>query len=1125
MTVVQVNKNGSTIPTLALGTITVDTASTNAGGVIDFVGPATSTDGLNATPVAATASITVGSTNTVAGSGGILVDSASVVPFAVVGQPGNPNAVTDFAAVANGIVVGGSTVSGFYTPVTAISGTTVAGNADISNPGEVRISSSFGISTMRFNTPTGGLYNGFGNNMDQFIVKNGKALSVGAILMTPNVGANNVLLNDDASSPLSVQTEGGEENGQDFTVYQYDTQGAMIFNSGIRASGGHNGGYTQAGPGTVQINAYGATTITLPINLYGGLTILGEIAQGQALGLGSEVNLNGGTLVGDYTGSVDYNNTTPRPIFMGAEGGGLVATSGNTLTVDGQITGSGTLNIGYGSLLTNEVLPANVTTGLVTQNVSTTGSGTVILSNATSTFTGNINVNNGTLRLDTAGSISPTPEGPAGTGLINVNSGGTLAGSALSLPNSVIVNNGGSLTPGDPIANGPVVGTMGIESLTLKSGSTTNLAFGSGANSFIDVNGNLSIDSGAILDVYVSGTSNVFTLNNTYAIMDVTGTVSGLSNLSVGNGPGGPTHYAFTDNSGVIDMTITGGSTASVWNLPGGGVWALAGNWNPSGIPNAVGSSVTFGSSIVANSTVTLNANETVGSMNFANAFSYTISPTGGSTLTLQNNGTASALVTDTQGSHTINAPLDLASNTSVTVMNSGSTLTINGAITGSGGLSVNSGGAGEVLLTGNNNYSGPTSLNGGTLQVGTGSASGSLGISTAIIPNSGALIMDTSTNQSIGVSGTGSLAQLGTGTLALNGTNSASTVALTNGEIQLATGATITSTGDLTMGSSTKLDLNGNNATFGGLSGGGVIDNVNAPSAVNTLSFGGDNNSNTFSGVIQNSNGSTMSVIKSGNGTETLSSVNTFSGGLTINGGQVIIDQTNGVGSGAITDNSVQGILLGGGVTLSNAITDGSGSNEFEDVAAGDSATLSGTITVAGSGQFRAGTSNTTSTLNLTGTSTGTASQVYIFTRGNVVVSGTGSIASGDTASAFLIGRFSGTSTFNLTLNNTANVSSVDGMTLGVGNAADDDVNINVTLNGTSTMTAGGNFELNNDSTTTSGTGTNVTLNGTSSAGPTLTANSFTFSNNSGASGTALTVNGGTITAAQATCTFPPAP
>ncbi len=373
---------------------------------------------------------------------------------------------------------------------------------------------------------------------------------------------------------------------------------------------------------------------------------------------------------------------------------------------------------------------------------------------------------------------------------------------------------------------------------------------------------------------------------------------------------------------------------------------------------------------------------------------------------------------------------------------------------------------------------------------------------------------MDTSTNQSIGVSGTGSLTQLGTGTLALNGANSASTVALTNGEIQLATGATMNSTGDLTMGSSTKLDLNGNNATFGGLSGGGVIDNVNAPSAVNTLSFGSDNNSNAFSGVIQNSNSSTMSVVKSGTGTETLSGLNTFSGGLTITGGQVIVNQTNGVGSGTITDNTTQGLLLGNGVTLSNAITDGAGSAEFEDVAAGGSGTLSGTISVTGSGQFRAGTSNTSSTLNLTGTSTGTASQVYIFTRGNVVVSGTGSIASGDTASAFLIGRYNGTSTLNLTLNNTANVSSVDGITLGVGNAADDDVNINVTLNGTSTMTAGGNFELNNDSTTTSGTGTSVTLNGTSSAGPTLTANSFTFSNNSGASGTALTVNGGTITA-----------
>ena len=94
------------------------------------------------------------------------------------------------------------------------------------------------------------------------------------------------------------------------------------------------------------------------------------------------------------------------------------------------------------------------------------------------------------------------------------------------------------------------------------------------------------------------------------------------------------------------------------------------------------------------------------------------------------------------------------------------------------------------------------------------------------------------------------------------------------------------------------------------------------------------------------------MSVIKNGIGTETLSGLNSFSGGLTINAGQVIVNQSSGVGSETITDNATQGLVLGNGVTLSNAISDDAGSEEYEDVAPGGSATLSGAITAVGSGQ-----------------------------------------------------------------------------------------------------------------------------------------------------------------------------
>ena len=65
--------------------------------------------------------------------------------------------------------------------------------------------------------------------------------------------------------------------------------------------------------------------------------------------------------------------------------------------------------------------------------------------------------------------------------------------------------------------------------------------------------------------------------------------------------------------------------------------------------------------------------------------------------------------------------------------------------------------------LSGASTYNGTTTINAGTLAV---TGSGCLGTGTAI-SNSGSLVFNTSTNQSVGaISGSGSLTQLGPGTL-----------------------------------------------------------------------------------------------------------------------------------------------------------------------------------------------------------------------------------------------------------------------------------------------------------------------------------------------------------------------
>ncbi|EAA9321106.1 autotransporter outer membrane beta-barrel domain-containing protein [Salmonella enterica] len=213
--------------------------------------------------------------------------------------------------------------------------------------------------------------------------------------------------------------------------------------------------------------------------------------------------------------------------------------------------------------------------------------------------------------------------------------------------------------------------------------------------------------------------------------------------------------------------------------------------------------------------------------------------------------------------------------NNAVLELNTGGDFTNN--ISGSGQV-VKSGDE-TLTLSGANSYTGGTTISGGTLI-----ASNVEALGTGDVTDNATLEMNTGGDFSNNIGGTGSVVKSGDKTLTLSGTNTY-------------TGGTTISGGTLV---ATSVDA---------LGSGDVTDN-----AVLELNTGG-----TFDNVISGSG----QVVKSGDGTLTLSGSNTYTGGTTISGGTLVATNVDALGSGDVTDDATLELNTGG--TFDNAIS-GSG-------------------------------------------------------------------------------------------------------------------------------------------------------------------------------------------------------
>ena len=138
-------------------------------------------------------------------------------------------------------------------------------------------------------------------------------------------------------------------------------------------------------------------------------------------------------------------------------------------------------------------------------------------------------------------------------------------------------------------------------------------------------------------------------------------------------------------------------------------------NGQPNSVPNSPGAVANFFRTNTAARTITLDGNKTIGTLTFNSPNSYTISAGSGGSILFNNSGNA-AIVTVSQGSHSIAVPIQLHDNLNVTVGNVSAVLSISGAISGSGALS--KAGSGTLALTAVNSYTGDTTVQAGTLRI-----------------------------------------------------------------------------------------------------------------------------------------------------------------------------------------------------------------------------------------------------------------------------------------------------------------------------------------------------------------------------------------------------------------------
>ncbi|EMW3390470.1 autotransporter-associated beta strand repeat-containing protein [Salmonella enterica] len=884
---------------------------------------------------------------------------------------------------------GGTTISG---------GTLVATNVEALGSGDVTDNA-----TLELNT--GGTFDNVISGSGQVVKSGDKTLT----LSGSNIYTGGTLISGGTLIATNVDALGTGDVTDNATL-ELNTGGD--FDNNI----GGTGSVVKSGDETLTLS--GANSYTGGTTISGGTLVATNV---EALGSGdvtdnAVLELNtGGTFDNVISGSGQVVKSGDEMLTLSGansytggttiSGGTLVATNVEALG-SGDVTDNATLELNTGGTFDNvisgsgQVVKSGDDALTLSGNNSYTGGtlisdGTLVASNVEALGSGDV-TNDAVLELNTGGDFDNAISGSgqvvkSGDETLTLSGANSYTGGTTISDGTLVATNVEALGTGDVTDNAVLELNTGGDFTNAISGSGQVVKSGdktltlSGANSY---SGATTISGGTLIATHVNALGTGAIDNRASLLLDASGqfAVTDLTTESGGNteiGAGSTLQATTLTQKSDSTLTINLNSNTADPVIHAASQVSLAGTLDITGVGDVLDSDPASTDDL---DTFTLIASDktiagdfeklTVAGMDADLADFITvdgrIDDTGKQyelTTALTWYADRDDAVTDAHGTFNLtNADGSFAVNT--VLENVDATLDPDSA-TGWDGTSLIKQGAGTLILNAENTYTGGTTISGGTLVATNVDALGS-----GDVTDDATLELNTGGTFDNAISGSGQVVKSGDKMLTLSGANSysggtlisdgtlvASNVeALGTGDVtndavlELNTGGdfdnAISGSGQVVKSGDGTLTLSGSNTYRGGTTiSGGTL----VASNVEALGTGDVTNNATLElntgGDFDNNISGSGQVVKSGDETLTLSGANSYTGGTTISGGTLIASNVEALGTGDVTDNAVLELNTGG--DFDNAI---SGSGQV--VKSGDETlTLSGTNTYTGGTTISGGT------------------------------------------------------------------------------------------------------------------------------------------------------------------------